>query len=108
MEAKPKINLTLSSLDRSLEWISKFLLLIMLALTVYSFIKSPASVPTHFNNTGQADSYGNKATILILPVLGTIIYFGITWLNKYPHLFNYLTKITMENAQKQYSIATRM
>jgi uncharacterized membrane protein len=108
MEAKPKINLTLSSFDRSLEWISKFLLLIMLALTVYSFIKSPASIPIHFNAIGQADSYGRKASILILPILGIIIYIALTLLNKIPHLFNYLTKITAENAQQQYTIATRM
>lgn len=108
MEAKPKINLTLSPFDKSLEWISKFLLLIMLLLTVYTLIKSPASVPTHFNAAGHADSYGNKASILILPILGIIIYIVLTLLNKIPYLFNYLTKITAENAQQQYTIATRM
>jgi hypothetical protein len=46
--------------------------------------------------------------LLILPALGTIIFIGLTQLNKYPHIFNYLTKITESNARKQYTIATRM
>jgi hypothetical protein len=29
-------------------------------------------------------------------------------LNKYPHAFNYPTKITMQNAEKQYTIATKL
>jgi uncharacterized membrane protein len=80
----------------------------MWALTLYTIFKLPTTIPIHFNSSGQADNYGNKLTLLILPILATVIYFGLTQLNKYPHIFNYMTKITEDNAQKQYTIATRM
>jgi len=108
METRPKIKLILSPLDNKLELTGKIFLVVLWALTVYTFLKMPTIIPTHFNISGQADDYGNKLTLLILPLLATIIYFGLTQLNKYPHIFNYMTKITEENAQKQYTIATRM
>lgn len=108
MAARPKIELIRSPLDNVLEWASKILLVVMWGLTLYAFLKSPITIPIHFNAAGQADNYGNKATLLILPILGTIIYFGLTQLNKYPHIFNYMTKITKDNAERQYTISTRL
>ncbi len=108
MGSRPKIKLTLSPFDIKLELISKIFLMLMWGITVYTFLKLPNIIPIHFNGAGKADGYGNKLTILILPIIATIIYVGITQLNKYPHIFNYITKITEDNAQKQYSIATRM
>lgn len=108
MEARPKIKLNLSQLDHRLELAAKVFLVVMWCLTIYTFLKLPEIIPVHFNASGQADSYGNKLTLLFLPILATIIYFGLTQLNKYPHIFNYMTKITTDNAQRQYGIATRM
>ena len=108
METRPKIKLTLSPFDKKLELASKLLFVVMWVLTFYIFFKSPTTIPTHFNVSGQADDFGNKLTLLILPILATVIYFGLTQLNKYPHIFNYMTKITADNAQKQYTIATRL
>lgn len=98
----------LSPFDNKLEMTSKIFLVLMWALTLYCFLKLPTIIPTHFNSSGQPDDYGNKLTLFILPILSTIIYFSLTQLNKYPHIFNYMTKITDDNAQKQYIIATRM
>ncbi len=108
METRPKIKFTLSPFDNKLELASKVFLVAMWGLTIYTFFKLPTTIPIHFNASGQVDNYGNKSTLLILPILATIIYFGLTQLNKYPHIFNYMTKITEDNAVRQYTIATRM
>ncbi len=108
METRPNIKLTLLPIDRRLEALSKLLLVALWCLTFYSFIKLPPTIPTHFNVLGKPDKYGNKLSILILPVFATIVYVSLTILNKYPHIFNYPTAITEENAEKQYTIATRM
>jgi uncharacterized membrane protein len=108
MGTKPKIKLTLSKFDKNLELTSKIFLVVMWCLTLYTFLKLPMTIPIHFNAAGQANNYGNKMTLLILPVLATIIYLGLTQLNKYPHIFNYMTKINEGNAEKQYAMATRM
>jgi len=36
------------------------------------------------------------------------MYVGLTYLNRFPHIFNYLTDITSDNARRQYTVATRM
>ena len=108
MESRPRITLSLSKLDKALEVTSKIVLFVMWSLTLYTFLKLPATIPTHYNASGQADDYGNKMTVLILPVLATIIYWGLAQLNKHPHIFNYMNNITENNAHKQYTIATRM
>lgn len=108
MEKRPVIIIHPSQLDKTIELISKILLLIMWILAVFTFINMPAIVPVHFGASGKPDDYGSKATLWILPLLGTIIYFGLTWLNQYPQIFNYPTKITEANAGQQYMMATRM
>lgn len=108
METRPKIKLTLSPLDKTLELTATIFFVIMWGLTIYSYFKLPTTIPIDYNASGQVDGYGNKMTLLLLPVLGTLIYFGLTQLNKYPHIFNYMTQITEDNAQRQYTIATRM
>ena len=108
METRPKIALTFSLLDNTLELTSKIFLVVLWGLTLYTFIKLPGIIPAHFNASGQVDSYGNKMTLLVLPVLATIIYFGLTQLCKHPDIFNYTTKITEQNAERQYTIATRL
>lgn len=108
METRPKLKINLSQRDKILEFTGKIFLVAMWVLTLYTFLKLPTTIPTHFNASGQADDYGSKLKLLVLPILATIIYFGLTELNKYPHIFNYMIKITEDNAHRQYTIATRM
>jgi len=108
METRPKINISLSTLDKILESIGKLLIIIIWGLTLYTFLKLPTIIPTHFNASGEPDGHGNKLTILILPILASLLYFGLTKLNQYPQSFNYIGTITAENAERQYTIASRM
>ena len=84
------------------------LLIFLWGFTIFSFVKLPETIPIHFDASGRPDNYGNKLTLFLLPVIGSIIYAGITYLNKYPRVFNYKVQITEENAESQYSFATRM
>jgi hypothetical protein len=53
-------------------------------------------------------NYDNKyVTGWILPMIGLILYFGLTILNKYPYVFNYPVKVTNDNAEKLYIIGSR-
>ena len=108
METRPKINVSLSSLDKILESTGKLLIIIIWGLTLLVFFKLPAVIPTHFNASGKPDGFGNKLTILILPIIATLLYLVLTKLNQNPHTFNYINSITEDNAEKQYTIATRM
>ena len=108
MEDRPKIKLDPSPLDKKLELACMVILIGMWLLSIYALVKLPVTIPIHYNAAGQPDNYGPKATLLILPSLATFIYSSLTWLNKYPHRFNYITPITETNAAKQYIIATSL
>ena len=108
MQNRPKIQLQLSSFDKFLEKTGILAILILWVVTVYAYINLPDTIPTHFNFSGKPDSYGAKATLFLLPVLGTLIFFGFSILSKRPHIFNYPTTITAANAKKQYGYVTRM
>jgi uncharacterized membrane protein len=94
-----------------LDWIIEvFAILGLLTLYgtgIFFFPKLPEIIPTHFNGSGQPDGFGSKFYFWILPGLGLFVYALLTLINLIPHQFNYLVKITPENALKQYTMGTR-
>ena len=108
METRPKLNLEPSKLDSLLASASMFVWIIMLCLTIYVLFKLPDTIPTHFNASGEPNDFGGKETILVLPFLATLVYWSLNILNKYPQFFNFSVTITPENAERQYTLATRM
>lgn len=108
MEPRPKIKLSLSRFDRTVEITALVLLLIAWGISVFAYFNSPAIIPVHFDITGTPDRYGAKWMVLVLPVIPTVLYLGLTLLGRYPHTYNYTVKITAENAETQYAIATGM
>jgi uncharacterized membrane protein len=108
MEERPKIKLELTTADKIFESIGWFLIIAIWGLTITNYSNLPDTIPTHYNGAGQADGFGGKATILTLPLIATILFIGLTILNKFPHVFNYPTNITQDNAFRQYTNATRL
>ena len=108
MNKRPKIKLQLKQTDKILEvvgWVSVFGIW---ALPLINYFDLPEIIPIHFNGAGKADEFGNKTHIFVLPIISTLLFIGLTTLNKHPHMFNYPSQITKENAVDQYTNATRM
>ncbi len=108
MYTRPKIKLQLSLLDKVLETAGYLLIMLLWVVTLFAYFNLPNNIPTHFNILGKPDNYGGKATIIVLPIVATLVFSLLTFLNKYPHVFNYATTITDENAELQYTYGTRM
>ncbi|MFM1745501.1 MAG: hypothetical protein RLZZ630_1438 [Bacteroidota bacterium] len=83
-----------------------FILLWIFVGTNYSSL--PDTVPTHFNAAIEPDGYGARSSILVLCSIGSLLFIGMSILNRYPDKFNYPVKITEENAVRQYGNLTRM
>lgn len=108
MANRPIIPIKLTDIDKTIE---RFCIALSLGIAIGSilvYVKLPDTIPVHFNMQGEADRYGSKAVIFIFPVIALILYLVLTKLNKYPHIFNYPTEITPENAEVQYTLATRL
>ncbi len=104
---RPKIKLTLRPLDKWLEVLAIIGCMLLWIYCVKAYTILPETIPTHFNFIGVADGYGSRATLFVLPSIAAVIYLLITGLNQYPYIFNYMVKITPQNAEKQYRFATR-
>jgi uncharacterized membrane protein len=105
---KPKVNITATKADTKVEIIALLLLILLWISTVVFYFYLPQTIPMHFNAKGVVDDYSSKVSIFILSTIATIIYIGLTLLNKCPHIFNYPFVITNENAALQYTYATKL
>lgn len=105
---RPKITLIPTMADKLVEVLGWLILLTLWGWTISHYSALPDTIPTHFNGAGEADGFGSKASIIGLPIIATLLFIGFTVLNRYPHIFNYPTTITQDNALRLYTLATRM
>lgn len=68
----------------------------------------PARVPTHYGFSGQADAYGGKSSLLLLPAVTIGLYLLLTVLSRFPQAFNYPLEVTAENRPRLEAIALGM
>ena len=108
MRGRPRIEIRLTVTNKIVELIGWMALLMIWILTITSYSNLPDIIPTHYNRAGHVDGFGNKVNIMILPILATLFFIGLTILNRFPHIFNYPTKINKDNAIRQYTNMTRM
>lgn len=108
MNNRPKIRVELRPTDKIIETLAWSFLLASWVLVLVNYPSLPDTVATHYNGTGQADRFIAKEMIFSLPLIVTILYIGLTLLNRFPHIFNYPIKITEENALTHYTKATRL
>ncbi|WP_282935299.1 DUF1648 domain-containing protein [Paenibacillus sp. RC67] len=105
MENRPVISIAKTTLEKFHNIVS---ILVLLGTFVYLFSifsELPEKIPSHFNALGEADRWGGKSSLLLLPSIGVILFVGLTILRKYPQLFNYPREVTPDNAVRQYSNA---
>jgi uncharacterized membrane protein len=105
---RPKIKLIPTTADKLVDLLGWLILLALWTLTITNYSSLPDTIPTHFNATGEADGFGSKVSLIALPVIATLLFIGLTVLNRYPQSFNYPTTITKDNALQQYTLATKM
>ena len=105
---RPKFKIELTPVDKATELIGIIGLLILIALPIYFFDKVPDTIPRHFGANGEPDGFSGKGIIWTLPIIGIVMYVGMFWLNKYPHIFNYPQQVTKDNALRLYTIGTKM
>ncbi len=65
----------------------------------------PDTIPTHFGPSGEADRWGSKNMVWLIPAIAIGLIPLIIHLCRRPDRFNYLQKITPENAQSEYARA---
>ncbi len=108
MSDRPKLKIELTTFDKILEILGWIFIIALWSIPIISYNQLSDIIPTHFNLKGEVDGYGEKWTIFLVASIATILFLAMSYLNKFPHRFNYLTVITKDNALRQYTIATRV
>ncbi|MCA0988466.1 DUF1648 domain-containing protein [Guptibacillus algicola] len=106
--SRPVIDIEKPILHKILDIIGISALLLALAFVVMNWSSIPESVPQHFNAAGEPDRWGDKWTIFLLPSIGVAVWISLTFLERMPHSFNYVVKITEGNAERQYYFAVTL
>jgi len=105
---RPKIKIEPTAFDKIIDALSFVFLILLVVMVIQHYPDLPERIPTHFDKTGQADEFGPKTSILLLPVLTLTLFAVLKVVGKFPHKFNYVVKITPENAESQYKLGTRI
>jgi uncharacterized membrane protein len=108
MGERPKLKLEPTKIDKTVEIMGWLLICAVWTLVINTYKSLPDIIPTHYNGAGLADGFGDKSMIFTLPLVATVLFVGLTILNKFPHIFNYPGDITKDNALRQYTNATRL
>jgi uncharacterized membrane protein len=106
--ARPKIKVHWETLDIIIELINITILLLIICYTAINYMDLPETIATQFNAKGEADGFGSKMTLWLLPGITLFIYIIMLVINRVPHLHNYMVNITEENALKNYRLSTRL
>jgi len=106
--ARPVLRIPRSTLERFLEGLAAIGLAWLLVQVVSAWPRLPERIPHHFGLSGKPDAWGGKRVLVLLPAVGAGLYILLTVVSFFPHKFNYLFEITVENAERQYRIARLM
>jgi len=105
---RPRILHNAKFIDRFLEFSGWAVLLAFWSYLLVTYKALPDKVPLHFSTGGVPTTEEGKVNLLVLAVVATVIFIGLSFLNRIPFLFNYPVSITPENASFQYRLATRL
>lgn len=105
MGRHPKIKVPAGKWEKILNILSVAFIAVSAVYVIQAWGSLPETIPTHFNGMGEADDWGSKNTIFIMPVIAIVLFVPMYFLCKAPHLFNFPFEITEENAPRIYPVA---
>src|SRR5690625_6766841 len=84
MQKRPKLNLKITPLELILNGVTLVLFIGSMVYLLFVWQSLPSEVPAHYNALGEVDRWGSKWEMLILPIIATVLWIGMTILEKYP------------------------
>ena len=107
-ENRPIVKIKTTRTDKIIEIIACTALIALWIFIYIIYQKLHEIIPTHFDGSGKADGYGEKESVFLSAGICTVIFIGMSFLQKKVRHFNFLTEITPENAMRQYTFAIKM
>lgn len=105
---RPKIHIEKTLLEKFANIVGIAGILVMVLLVALNWSNLPDTVPTHFNAAGDADGWGSKYTLLILPVIAVFSHILLEVVERKPHTHNYPVRFREENAPLFYAESVKI
>lgn len=102
INSHPKVPFSINQWVYILNGISIICLISSIIYVFLCYQNLPETIPTHFNAQGDADNWGSKNTVFIMPGIAIILFIGLYFLSKFPHFYNYTVEVTEENGPRIY------
>lgn len=93
-------------LQRALNLVSPLLLLAAILAVILRWKALPERIPIHYNLAGEADGYGGRGSLLLMPLFGLIMDLAMAIVWRFPQSWNMGLRKTAQNAPHLYH-ATR-
>lgn len=101
---RPIIQLTPTTTETILDRVSLVGVLLTIAYLTGCWPSLPERIPTHFDASGTPDDWGSRYMLLVLVAIPIVAHFAFGYLVRVPHIYNYPTKVTAENAERLYRL----
>ncbi|NPV48564.1 MAG: DUF1648 domain-containing protein [Armatimonadetes bacterium] len=101
---RPIIQFTPTTTEVILDRVSLVGLLLTVAYLTGCWASLPERIPTHFGVSGTPDGWGSRYMLLLFVAIPIVIHVAFGYLVRVPHIYNYPTKVTPENAERLYSL----
>ncbi len=105
---RPVIKIELNNVDKAQEKLALWLLIFLWVATIVIWFTLPLTIPVHFNLKNEPDRWDDKAYIFVMPFIASLLYALLSFVNKYPQSFNYIKPVTEGNAERLYTMGTRL
>ena len=105
---KPEIKFQLTTTDKIVKIIAWGALIAIWMVTLVNYFDLPNKIPTYFDIAGKAYGFCGRASVLIWPLIITILFIGLSIFGRLPRTFKYNREITKDNALPLYLGITRI
>lgn len=107
-EKRPVLDIPWTPTDRVVNVLGLLFLIAQIVMPLAVWADLPDRVPGHFGISGEVDRWTGRWSIWLLPVISGLMWGGILFLSRFPHVFNYPWVITNENAKDLYRLSRSM
>lgn len=93
---------------RVINTISILLLIGSLLFVIVYWLRIPDQIPSHYDEFGNITSWSGKFSIFVLLFLYVLVYSIISFVGRYPDIWNTAVKVTARNKNFVYLTLARM
>ena len=104
---RPELKIEKTAFRRICNVIGYGLFVIGVIISIGSIPFLPETVPIHFNLAGDADGWGSKYFLLVLPLIGIITTVALEAVENRPHMHNFPVSLNESNVEAFYKLSTR-